>query len=247
MANIRTILYAAMGLMMLDAALEMGLIVSMVYWLHNRAGKAFEVKYQGGSFSLHGKPAGLLVNQGHTSNGAAGTALVLIGIGGILALWLRARADRKLSGTFSGFGKGWYHFWLFMTVVSTLLTVAAIIYTFILTYEYDGQAIDIHLASTLNNKPYPNYAAYPLHKWTPENWLDAVLKLPLTSSSDRSDINTNLYLMRAWRWNLFPLFAFELAVCVLAFLDARQERRATRQGRSMALLQRNGKRSSSSS
>lgn len=99
------ILKLAIGLLMLDALLEMALISSMVAWLHRRAGRSFEIDYNGSSFSLHGKPFGLLVDQGHTSNGAAGTAFVLVGLGGILVMALRNRSDSRT-------GRALYNLWL---------------------------------------------------------------------------------------------------------------------------------------
>jgi len=223
----RTLLYVSMALMMLSSAIEMAFISSMVYWLHYRAGKAFEVNYNGSSFSLHGKPFGLLVDQGHTSNGAAGTAFVGIGLGGLLALHLRDRASR--AGKTRGFAIIFYHFWLVLTTLAVMLALAALIYTFLLTSQHAGQTIDVQLASGLNNHPYPNYVAYPLQLWTPENWFTAVLKLSLESSSDRSDIQTHLAVMKGWRWNLIPVFLFTLAVWVLAIADAVQRRRQVRE------------------
>ncbi|KAK5122978.1 hypothetical protein LTR85_003544 [Meristemomyces frigidus] len=215
-------LYAAMAVLMVDAAIEMALISSMVYWLHYRAGKAFEIAYNGGTFSLHGKPLALLVNQGHTSNGAAGTAFLAIGLGGILALWSRSRGKH---------GNRFYHFWLVMTVLSMLLSLAALIYTFILMNDHAGQTINEALASTLNNKPYPNYVAYPLDAWTPGDWFAAILQLDLVRHSDRSDITTHLNTMKAWTWNLIPLFILGLVVCVLAVVEALARRREVREVR----------------
>lgn len=95
----------AIGFLMLDSAAEMALISGMVAWLHRRAGRSFDIDYDGASFSLHGKPLGLLVDQGHTSNGAAGTAFVVVGLGGILVLLMRSRSDSRV-------GRALYPFWL---------------------------------------------------------------------------------------------------------------------------------------
>ena len=73
-------LYITMGVLMVDAVIEVGLVGSMVGFLHDRAGKFFTINGPEGAFNLHGKPKGLLVDQGHTSNGAAGTALILVGV-----------------------------------------------------------------------------------------------------------------------------------------------------------------------
>ncbi|KAK5132882.1 hypothetical protein LTR08_008402 [Meristemomyces frigidus] len=235
MSFVPTALAVALGLLMLDAALEMALISSMVYWLHYRAGKDFTVTYAGTAFSLHGKPLGLLGDQGHTSNGAAGTAFVLIGLGGILALWARSR-DKH--------GRRFYHFWLAMTAVSVLLTLAALIWTFYLTNDHAGQTIDVALASTLDNHPYPDYKAYGLDLWTPENWFVAVLQLQLVKAGERRDIESHLKVMKGWRWNLIPLFVLGCVVCALAVADALASRRELRSRRAMEGEEREGKRMS---
>lgn len=223
------ILWVAMGLLMIDSIIELSFISSMVSWLHRRAGGSFDIIYNGSTFSLHGKPLNLLLNQGHTSNGAAGTAFVLIGIGGILALLLRARAHQRPGTALSKFGLVFYHAWLVFTLLSALLTLAALVYVFVVTNDHTGQGINLQLASTLHNEPYPNYVAYPLGAWTPENWFDAVLNLNLASTTDRSDIHNHLVIMRSWRWNLIPMLILGLCVMVLAFTDAFVMRRVARQ------------------
>lgn len=221
------LLYIAIGVLMVDSIIELAFVSSMVAWLHRRAGGAFEIGYNGSSFSLHGKPVHLVVDQGHTSNGAAGTAFVLIGMGGLLVLWMRSRPNLWQKGS----TKFLYHFWLVMTVLSALLTLAAIIFTWIVTGDYSGQTIDESLASQLNNQPYPNYVAYPLDKWTPENWFDAVLELDLIHKADRSTISTMTAIMRGWRINLIPMFIIGVVVAVLAFMDALSRRKVARSER----------------
>lgn len=199
MTRSSTPLYIAVGLLMVDSIIELSFISSMVSWLHRRAGKSFDVAYNDSSYSLHGKPVGLLVDHGHTSNGAAGTAFVLVGLEGLLILWLRSRPRL---GT-KGFVKGLYHSWLVMTVLSALFTLAALVATFVITSNHGGQIIDQGVASQLHNQPYPNYVAYPLNSWTPENWFNAVLKLDLVHSSDRSDIDLHVAVMRVGGTILF--------------------------------------------
>lgn len=221
------LLYIAIGVLMVDSIIELAFVSSMVAWLHFRAGKSFQIGYDGGSFSLHGKPVHLVVDQGHTSNGAAGTAFVLIGMGGLLVLWMRSRPNLWQKG----FTKILYHFWLVMTVLSVLLSLSALIYTWIVTGDYSGQTINESVASTLNNHPYPNYVAYPLDKWTPENWFDAVLQLDLIHSAERSSISTMTAIMRGWRINLIPMFIIGVVVMVLAFMDAFRRRKIARSER----------------
>nr|POE63118.1 hypothetical protein CFP56_04021 [Quercus suber] len=219
-------LYVALALLMVDSIIELALISSMVSWLHQRAGRDFEVNDLASTFPLHGKPENLLLNQGHTSNGAAGTAFVLIGIGGFLALWLRSHSNFR-SSKITGI---WYHFWLVMTLLSMLLTLSALIYTFVITAAHRNQSIDVALASSLDNHPYPNFVAYPKDAWTPENWFSAVLQLDLPLASDRDDIRQHLVLMRGWRWNLIPMFLLGLAVCGLAVINALARRKADARG-----------------
>ena len=209
-------LAAALILLTLFSALEMALVSSMVYWLHYRAGQDFTVAYNSSFFSLHGKPLTLLGDQGHTSNGAAGTAFLLVGLGGFLALWARGRGKH---------GRRFYHFWLSMTLISALLSLAAMMYTVFLTTRHANQNIDIALASTLHNRPYPDYVAYALDAWTPENWFTAVLQLPLAKPSEIRDIKSHLVVMMAWRWNLMAVAGFGVDVCWLACVDYLVRRR----------------------
>lgn len=218
-------LWASIAILMIDSIIELSFVSSMVAWLHRRAGRDFEISYDGSTYPLHGKPLHLLVDQGHTTNGAAGTAFVLVGIGGILALLFRNRLGRL--------GSGYYIFWLVMTLLSVLLTLAALIYTMVLTYQHDLQSIDNAAASSLDNRPYPNYVAYPVNAWTPENWFDAVLRLDLVHESDRRDIREHLRVMRGWRWNLIPMFVVGVGVCGVAWVEyfSVERRREGRRGR----------------
>ena len=227
MALPRWIVPLVLALLMIDAIIELSFISSMVAWLHSTAGGEFEIiapeMQDTMSFSLHGKPKNLLLNQGHTSNGAAGTAFVLVGFGGILVLALRHRASTS-SGAVR-LATFLYSAWLVSTILSALLTLAALAYTFAVTNETRGQHIDIATASSLDNRPYPNYVAYPKDDWTPETWFEAVLELTLVDSGQRSDIMQHLTIMRAWKWNLIPLFLLGLALCAVALLEAWFERR----------------------
>lgn len=88
-------LYILLGLLSIDSLIEVGFIGSMVGYLHhNHADVPFAIQGPQGTIQLFPKPAQLIVHndQGHTSNGAAGTALILVGLGGCIALsWLKRR------------------------------------------------------------------------------------------------------------------------------------------------------------
>lgn len=205
------LLVIAMGLLMIDAAIEMGFLITMVRFLHARAGKFFTIDAPNGAFDLHGKPRGLIVDQGHTSNGAAGTALILVGILGLLVIWYNNRRMKRHQATSHSVV---FKSWVAMTILSVLLTLSALIYTFVVTAQTNNQSIDLTIAAA---NPEPGF--YPLDNWTPENWFIAVLALPLAHDSDRRDIRNNLRLMRAWRWNLIPLFILGLVVSSLALKE----------------------------
>ena len=179
----------------------------------------------GSSYSLHGKPLHDFADHGHTANGAAGTAFVLIFLGGLLVLWARSRPHLASRG----FVKVAYHFWLVMTALSAALTFAALVFCFVVNNKYSGQTIDQALASTLDNQPYPNQVAYPLLKWAPENWFSAVLRLDLIHAADRSQISLKRSVMAGFRINLIPMFLIGLVVCGLAFWNALRERNESRQ------------------
>lgn len=85
-------------LLAIDSAINLSLTSSMVAFLHARGQGPYEVAYPtGSSFLLNGHPANLLVDQGHTTNGANGTGLVLVGFGGAIALFLESRSRKKVS------------------------------------------------------------------------------------------------------------------------------------------------------
>jgi hypothetical protein len=85
-------------LLVIDAAVSLGLVSSMVAFLHSSGRGPFGVSSPDGPpFQMAGEPANLVVNQGHTTNAAGGTALVVVGFGGILALWLERRERNKVS------------------------------------------------------------------------------------------------------------------------------------------------------
>ena len=212
------ILYGAIALLTIDALMETAFIATMVSWLHRTAGKGFLINYQGDQFLLQGKPLGLLADQGHASNGAAGTVYVVIGFGGLLALWLRSRQLRR-DGGLHGFTKGFYNFWLTMTVLSAIYSLACFIYVFTLTYNHDNQSINLSRAAALNNQGPPNPTPYPDLEWTPQNWFPAVLRLPIADDSVRNDIEHQLTIMKAWQWNIIPMTILGFVVMALAFID----------------------------
>ncbi|KAM5344140.1 hypothetical protein ACJ41O_012677 [Fusarium nematophilum] len=209
---IRTALYVALGLLMIVSIVELSFISVTVGWLHDTASGNFAFRYRGSIEEFAATPKNFILDQGHTSNGAAGTAFVLIGTGGFLILSLLSlpRPNKLVLGL--------YHLWLVVNVLSLLLTLAALIYVFVVTNNHKGQTIDPSVAARLSPGEH-----YYLDTWTPQNWFSAVLKLDLVGL--RGDIANRLRIMRGWQYNLIPFFIVHLTETSLAICDALQRRR----------------------
>ncbi|KID88974.1 40S ribosomal protein s10-like protein [Metarhizium guizhouense ARSEF 977] len=200
---------------MADSIIELAFVTNMVSWLHGTASATFSITSNGTIFDLIGVPRNLLVDQGHSSNGAAGTAFVIVGLGGVLALWLQGRSmhrGQKLSNLI-------YRTWLLFTVLATVFTLATLAYVFAVTNSHKGQVIDVDLAATLVDTRYPR------DKWTPQGWFGAVLRLDLASAGERRDAIQHLRIMHGWQYNLIPMFLLQLILTVLAVVDATEVRK----------------------
>lgn len=209
-------IYVVLGLLVADGIISLAFLSTMVAFLHTSGGGPYDVTNTDGStFQLRGEPAQLITNHGHTTNGAGGTIVVALGFGGLIALTLEHRA-RKL-----GKSSPLFLVWAVLTVLSWLLTMAALIYTFVVTSMTASQTIDLTLAAA---NPYPGW--YPVDSWTPENWYKQMLNLPLVEEADRVTIRHNLRIMTGWRYNLIPLFILGLALAVLAVLEVVRIRKA---------------------
>lgn len=88
-------LAGALALLLVDSAIELALISSMVGYLHRSGANRYPFNFHGAQ-TIQAKPVGLLVDQGHTSNGAAGTALIPVCFGGFIVLWLQRRRARNV-------------------------------------------------------------------------------------------------------------------------------------------------------
>ncbi|OTA62218.1 hypothetical protein K449DRAFT_394976 [Hypoxylon sp. EC38] len=219
MSRLSLALKVAIGVLMVDSIIELSFVSSMVAWLHRTASKGFHFNFDGSTYLLGGTPLNAMLDQGHTSNGAAGTAFVLIGLGGILALSLRYWS-RNVSGGLGTFSRFVYYLWVSVNVPAFLLTTGALAYVFAVTNAHEGQTIDAQLAASLNG------GRYPLDTWTPQNWFTAVLQLDLVSARD--DIQSHLRVMRGWQYNLIPMFIIQLGVTVLALWEFVNWRKQTR-------------------
>jgi hypothetical protein len=105
-----------------------------------------------------------------------------------------------------------------LLLLSTLLSLAALIYTFVVTNQTKHQTISSSIAQT--------GAKYPSDNWTPENWYKALLNVPLDDDSLISTFKTHIRLMEAWRWMLIPLFIVDvLALGVVASAVLKQRKK----------------------
>lgn len=195
---------------------EVGLVSSMVGFLYDQRHhvSGYQINWPDNTVLLRTMPEHLWVDQGHTTNGAAGYGFV-IGIFGLVVAWMQQRRDRKGSS------------WLFLALtigllLSTILTLAALIFTFVVTNQTDDQPI-------LESLVRPG-VKYSDGKWTPENWYKSLLDLPLDASVDTSSIRYHMHLMEAWRWMLVPLFIIDnltFAVAVWAVMSQRRYSRVS--------------------
>ncbi|KAK6956642.1 hypothetical protein Daesc_001921 [Daldinia eschscholtzii] len=207
MSRLTLVLRIAIALLMVDSAIELAFVSSMVAWIHRTASKGFSFNDGGSTYHLAGEPIHIMTDQGHTSNGAAGTAFVLIGLGGILAFVLRYWSRNKHDGL-GTFARAFYYLWVSINIPALLLTTGALAYVFAVTNAHEGQSIDIALARSLDGDKYP------LEYWTPQNWFSAVLQLDIVDA--RNDIESHLRVMRGWQYNLIPMFIVQLGVTILA-------------------------------
>jgi hypothetical protein len=100
--------------------------------------------------------------------------------------------------------------WTVFTLLSALLTLAALIYTFVVTHQTDHQTISLAVATAHSGRPYP------ADQWTLETWCKQVLTLPFADDSEKSYFRVHLHLSVGWRWNLIPLLVLGLVVSALA-------------------------------
>ncbi|KAI1734098.1 hypothetical protein F4680DRAFT_439438 [Xylaria scruposa] len=187
-------LKACIGLLMIDAIIEVSFVSSSLTWLHDKAArKLLHFAAEGSKHRLPMLPRHLIIEHLRTANGTAGTAFALVGLGGILALVLRNWAQYR-TGKLARFCRYFYYIWLSCNMPALLLTGATIIYVFALTNGRAGQKIYVLEAVNLNGHPYD------LNNWTPDGWFSAVLRLKLLR--DRMDIEGQLTVMRGWLYNL---------------------------------------------
>jgi len=107
----------------------------------------------------------------------------------------------------------------------SLLTLVALVYTLLILYAHQDQMINVALASTLDNdltlttsliQPMPGRRGFG----------SAVLRLPLVSDNDRSDIQLHLATVKGMEMRCVPMLVHEMAVPVRACLNSHLSGRA---------------------
>lgn len=206
-----------LGLVMLASAIELSFISATVAYLHQLKNTTFSVWITPNqTVHVPGLPGTLLTDQGHTANGAAGTGLVLIGCGGLLALWLRGRPNYYGSAI----SRVLYRSWVALTVPALLLTLVALAYVFALTRMHAGGGTAL---MEVPAAPGADFGASG-HVWTPQGWLGALLDLDFMRAGDRQAVLVHERVAKGWEYNLIPFFLVQLAQTVFALLDARRRR-----------------------
>ena len=112
-----------------------------------------------------------------------------------------------------------------MTVVSFLLTIAALAYTFTITLQTSNQHIDLHypgLVPPINgtgNRIDKTPIRYTLDTWTPQTWYPALLELNQTDEGTitAGTLVNRLVFMYGWQYNLIPMLVLQLPITVLAW------------------------------
>ncbi|KAL1838338.1 hypothetical protein VTJ49DRAFT_2799 [Mycothermus thermophilus] len=172
----------------IDGAIQLGLVSSMVSFIHSSARTPVLVAPPGQQvWAIGSFPENLVTDPGHVANAAGGTALVLVGFGSVIALSLEKRSRKKRNTSSPVF-----YLWCLIVLLSFLLTLGALIYAFVETANTSGQTIDEAVA-----RANPPPAKYPLGRWTPETWGNALLELPLASPVQRRRIHGKVNSMPA--------------------------------------------------
>jgi hypothetical protein len=218
---------------------ELGLVSSIVSYIHLQGPQVWQISSEQYNFSLDRIPAHLHLDAGHVSNAAAGLGFFL----GLLGMYIAFRERRHVSPLRSGqpyalvpneafpqqsqkaaFGTPTPIFAIFTTfaVLEFLLAMAALIYSFVYDHITAGNTISLARASQEVGQHYAE------DNWAPGTWFSAVLALPLASQSDRDVITSHIHVMKASKWMLVPIYIVAFVVMVAGLLGFMQNRRSRR-------------------
>ncbi|QIX01011.1 hypothetical protein AMS68_006528 [Peltaster fructicola] len=206
MGALTIILWITVVVLTLDAAAEIGLVAATIAWLNNHPSQLTYINYGGPTYLRYWPflPHILWRNHVYLNIAVGAIIFVLIGVLGIAALTLRKRQSFASSTS----SKIVYHLWLLFTLCSTALTLAALIYTYVLE----------HMA---RNQLAANGSSTYTTAYTPRTWFSELLaELYIRPASEQLDIVNNLQIMEAWQINLIPLFILSFLVATFAVVEA---------------------------
>ena len=230
------ILFLSCLLLSCLGVVELGLVSSIVSYIHLQGPQVWRISSSLYNFPLDRIPAHLHLNAGHVSNAAAGLGFFL----GLLGIYIAVRERRHVRNLnppsqYVALTTSWpkaahktssatpaFIFVTFATfaVLEFLLAMAALIYSFVYDNMTKGNTIDIVRASQEVGQHYTQ------DNWAPGTWFTAVLALPLASRSDRHYITQHIHIMKASKWMLVPIFIFAFFVMVAGVFGLIQNRKA---------------------
>jgi len=216
---------------------EMGIVSSIVSYIHLQGPKTYTVSSPQYNFELDRIPAHLHLNPGHLSNGAAGTGFFL-GLAGCYVAWRHRRealaatnpvllSDKAnsiptsrsttpaTSTATTQTAKRTSLFTLIFMIFSLLetgLALSALVFVFVATNQTKHNTISLALASQEVGQHYS------YDNWGPGTWFGQLLTLPLSPDSVKTSIRYHVHVMQASQWILVPLFIFAFNVSVAAVL-----------------------------
>lgn len=198
---------------------ELGLVSSIVSYIHLQGPQVWQISSEQYHFPLDRIPAHLHLDAGHVSNAAAGLGFFL----GLLGMYIAFR-ERRHQSQKAAFGTPTPIFAIFTTfaILEFLLAMAALIYSFVYDHTTASNTISLVRASQEVGQHYTE------HNWAPATWFTAVLALPLASQSDRNVITNHIHVMKASKWMLVPIYIVAFVVMVGGILGFMQNRRAKR-------------------
>ncbi|EEA21488.1 hypothetical protein TMatcc_009102 [Talaromyces marneffei ATCC 18224] len=193
-------LYIPFTILLITATVQLALVSRMVAFLHIQKTEigtyhilsnitTTDTAQTGGDFHLHVLPEKLSLNQGHVTNGAAGYGVVISIASLVACVFLRRDTYQQRHKSIL----------LTLTIAVSLLVLfnlAALVYVFAVTYLTIENKINIGIARAAASAG-PG-VGYSIDSWTPETWYQALLLLPLESST-HSTLSAAAQEMVAWR------------------------------------------------
>lgn len=209
MLSIRLFTYISVGLLLIDATIELALVGTTLTWRNGQTSGWFDIARGESIHNIYGRPPEEYAIPTYISLAAAVVAFVLIGLGGVLCFILQSGLDlsRRL------WTRVIYGLWIVLLTPSAVLTLAALTLTWLVNDSIGG--LD-SLSIIYSDGP-----------WTLEIWLNAILQQKLIHERDRDEIDRQVAIIRGWRINLVSLFIIGVATSVFGRWDAFQRHKVS--------------------